>query len=1049
MKDIATLEELIPNEESDLGQYEKILDETLRNDKLLNIALTGSYGAGKSSVIRAYNSKHKDKKFIYVTLTAFQKNTEAPKEENTSEGIAGKIINQLVHQMKTSDIPQTKFRVKELVRPEKIIKYTVAVLGLMISGLYCTKYWSIRNIAEKLNYRLLWILCGKVGIGVMGAVFLASLSVLTYSIIKRQLMHPFISALKIKGNEVPLKNPEEDENFDKYLDEIIYLFQKSDVNAIVFEDIDRFNDNSIYVKLREMNYLINERENVYWSEKRIQRNRKINERRREREGEKAVLKKETNKVCFIYLLRDDLFAAEDRTKFFDLIIPIVPITDSSNAYEQMSAVFEKHGKSLGSEQKQFLKRIMLYFNEQRLIKNIYNEFLIYKTQLKKEQPKLKINWERLFGYISYKNTYPEDFANLQLERGFAWTIISKKDMAIRLEKEKINNEIAELNKKIQEQEAMLQEEKCHNEEELLVDLFPLGEYELISDGKNHSHPQQSWKAFVGQILKAEKVNKVVWKPDNTSLNSEAYLKTYKLKNVADIIDEIKNQPEYRARMDKIQENIMRKEDYALRSRIWDLEEKRRHVSKWSLEQIYEKCSLDAYFTEGEKTEFEGYINNPKTRLVAFLIRNGYMDENYHDYMTYFYPTEYTLKDKNYMICLHCGEQTDFDYHLNKPELIMYDLLDTDYTRPGILNYDLLSQAMIVDPEKAKWIIEEAKEEKAYEFVCGYLQNEELEDTCAGFIELLSDKWFTFCKDLWYEKRLEELGEVIEIFLMYGNSSVIRFNYSNTINIFASDSVDYLGLRMQKYEKEVRERVIKGLECWKIEFSNFGPNVDPDTHQCILENGFFELNDTMIKEYLRRVRKCEVKEGKLITQAMEQDDILKPKIEKSPRTYFETILQTPEVLEEDEEIILKLFSEVESEKDPLWAVLDHWNGRIQNLKALNPKGWHWAAKYEKIENKVFNFLRYFSYCSEKLSPELIQWINDLTYIQEDDEKVNGIEKLIDKFVQEIISSEAIDPEKCFIILDALKIRLTEKSDLENVPEKMMEMLKERQIICATQ
>ena len=155
MKNITTLEELIPDESSKLGQYEKILDETLQNDKLLNIALTGSYGAGKSSVIRAYNYKHKDKKFIYVTLTAFQKKAEAPKGKDTNEGIAGKIINQLVHQMKTSDIPQTKFHVKELIHPSKVIKYTAAVLGLIISGLYGIKYWGIRNIAEKLDIDIL------------------------------------------------------------------------------------------------------------------------------------------------------------------------------------------------------------------------------------------------------------------------------------------------------------------------------------------------------------------------------------------------------------------------------------------------------------------------------------------------------------------------------------------------------------------------------------------------------------------------------------------------------------------------------------------------------------------------------------------------------------------------------------------------------------------------------------------------------------------------------------------------------------------------------
>ena len=1049
MKNITTLEELIPDESSKLGQYEKILDETLQNDKLLNIALTGSYGAGKSSVIRAYNYKHKDKKFIYVTLTAFQKNAEVPKGKDTNEGIAGKIINQLVHQMKTSDIPQTKFHVKELIHPSKVIKYTAAVLGLIISGLYGIKYWGIRNIAEKLDIDILWFLCGKIGIGVMATIFLASLGVLTYSIIKRQLMHPFIAGLKIKGNEVPIKNPEEDENFDKYLDEIIYLFQKSSVDAIVFEDIDRFNDNSIYVKLREMNYLINERENVYWSEKRIQRNKKKNQKRRVKKGTEAVLKKETNKVRFIYLLRDDLFAAEDRTKFFDLIIPIIPITDSSNAYEQMHTIFNKHGIELKEEQKQFLKRIMPYFNEQRLIKNIYNEFSIYNTQLGREEQNLEISWERLFGYISYKNTYPEDFADLQQGRGFAWTIISKKDFAIEFKRRELNKEIEDISRKDQENMVRLQGEREHREEELLVELFPVGQYELIPNVKNYSQQSQPWKLWVKRILKEEKVNKVIWSPDNISLNPDTYQKTYVTQNVAELVDEIKKRPEYKAGMKEIQECLSREKELSSKRKILQLKEEIKNLSKLSLKDIYEKSALDTYLTEDEKKSFEGYINNPKTRLLAFLIRNGYMDESYHDYMTYFYPTECTLKDKNYMINLRSGEKREFNYSLDNPKLIIEDLQDKDYTMMGILNYDLLSYAVIKNNEKAKLIIEKAKKEKEFEFVYGYLLNgkkETKEKNCTRFIELLADNWVEYCSELWDTGDRDKLKEVLKIFLACGSDKIKVFNYQEVINKLISDDLDYLDLKIKDYDDKTKKRILEVFSDWKIEFAGFDSKVDLNTHQWILENGFFVPNKIMIEEYLKRVRKCELEENKLITQGMERDDILKKKMKENPKIYFEDILQTAEVIKEDESVLLWLFSKVDIGEDSFRFIFARWDGRIQNLERLNNKGWYWAVKYEKIENKTSNILRYFQSCGEQLSPELIQWINRLTDIAEgDEEKIKKIVKLKEKFCQAIICNKEIEPEKCIIILEALKIRFDKKFTLKNVPEQMMEMLMEHHII----
>ena len=41
--------------------------------------------------------------------------------------------------------------------------------------------------------------------------------------------------------------------FDQYLDEIVYNFEISDRNVVIFEDIDRFNDSHIFEALRALN----------------------------------------------------------------------------------------------------------------------------------------------------------------------------------------------------------------------------------------------------------------------------------------------------------------------------------------------------------------------------------------------------------------------------------------------------------------------------------------------------------------------------------------------------------------------------------------------------------------------------------------------------------------------------------------------------------------------------------------------------------------------------------------------------------------------------
>ena len=62
-------ERLTPDDSIDISSYEEALDFSLSN-KMTNIALSGPYGAGKSSVIEAYRKRNQKKNiciFLYHT----------------------------------------------------------------------------------------------------------------------------------------------------------------------------------------------------------------------------------------------------------------------------------------------------------------------------------------------------------------------------------------------------------------------------------------------------------------------------------------------------------------------------------------------------------------------------------------------------------------------------------------------------------------------------------------------------------------------------------------------------------------------------------------------------------------------------------------------------------------------------------------------------------------------------------------------------------------------------------------------------------------------
>lgn len=131
-------EKLTPVNDSDISVYESAIDFVFKHDDVRNVAISGAYGAGKSSVLASYKAKHSSTKFLHISLAHFQ---DAQDEGNSDEPIKnsvleGKILNQLIHQIPASKIPQTNFRVKKSSGNKVIFGYTVATALLLLTLLH-------------------------------------------------------------------------------------------------------------------------------------------------------------------------------------------------------------------------------------------------------------------------------------------------------------------------------------------------------------------------------------------------------------------------------------------------------------------------------------------------------------------------------------------------------------------------------------------------------------------------------------------------------------------------------------------------------------------------------------------------------------------------------------------------------------------------------------------------------------------------------------------------------------------------------------------------
>ena len=67
-------EKLTPTKNANISIYDEAIEFVFKNSDVTNVAISGPYGAGKSSVVESYENKHKEKKFLYISLGQFTRN---------------------------------------------------------------------------------------------------------------------------------------------------------------------------------------------------------------------------------------------------------------------------------------------------------------------------------------------------------------------------------------------------------------------------------------------------------------------------------------------------------------------------------------------------------------------------------------------------------------------------------------------------------------------------------------------------------------------------------------------------------------------------------------------------------------------------------------------------------------------------------------------------------------------------------------------------------------------------------------------------------------
>lgn len=775
---------------------------TNRKEKdIKNVALTGTYGSGKSSILKTFQETKKNGKFEFLNISLATFKEEENNDDDKYAHLRSEVLNsdklskndqlrlielsilqQIFYHEEPDKMPDSRFKKIKSLKPQKVKETTWLLFGVIFTVYTFFSFHSLR-ILMNLPEPKAWFgytLQGLLSIGTLILCFLLLRHIIEFT---QKLT---ISKLNFQNIEIQVAEKLDKSILNNHLDEILYFFGETKYNVVIIEDLDRFQQTEIFTKLREINLLIN--------------------------NSKAI----NREVVFVYAVRDEMFTDDDRVKFFDFIIPVIPVINFSNSNEQLATAIEKLGYQISSE---LINQVAYYIDDMRLLYNIVNEFHIYY------QINTSDFLDKLFAVIVYKNKYPKDFVLLAKGQGLLFQFLTKKKKEWLDAKQKgIDRELLSYKVEI----------------EKITNVFPKTLDQLKSIYLlEYINNFQSFSAFkidnkkipLSEMRKDDNFEKLIKLNNVEYYNQSNYPQSKKInfQEIENIIDELET---YQKKKELI-ENRSSNDQENLREKIKELEK----------EKITIRGKKIKYLINQKEILLES--KGKQEQLISMFLKEGYIAEDYLDYISYFYPGSISEKDYSFLMNVRNDDQMEFDYSLENIGNLVKKIGIFEFQKSVILNYDLIDHIIenndLIERKEEVFSLIANESEISVSFFKGYIKNGK---NIENFIYELSKKW----SNIWgfisnhssYNEN--EKIEYLKLILNYAEIEDLKIiaDKSELQNDIEANS-EFLNLI---FDTEKLKQILKEL---KIKFQNIDlTGATENVKNFIYENNHYEINISMIE-----------------------------------------------------------------------------------------------------------------------------------------------------------------------------------------------------------
>lgn len=962
-----------PGKELENGEeYIRALHWALKNDDVKNIALTGPYGSGKSSIIRSYLEHHPSTRAINISLATF--NWEKKDYKEFKDEVEEGILKQLFYKVDSKKIPQSRYR---KLRKVDLRNYFLTCIFMFCISFVVVGFFFPANMQVFLewivNCGLAYNLSERITFSLLCVIL--TIAMLIIAIVCKWVTTRFqIKEINIADKATVSGKQDETSVFDKNMDEIVYFFEETLYDTVFIEDLDRFDSSEIFIKLRELNAILNNYDRI------------------------------KRRIVFVYAIRDDMFKNEERTKFFDFIIPVIPITNSTNSGEKLreKLKFETdengvYKSTIYNISNSYITLISPFIKDMRLLTSICNEFTVYKNTLKS----LRLNDEKMFSLMVFKNLFPTEFAELEQEKGIVKEAFSDK-------KKFIGKKIGEL-KEINEQQKNILE---NVEKDVLTDIRELKAAFLnflVDSSGAFNYCSINGKRFDYSMIMKDDFDFYEFDCSNRAsvryfYNTSGYTNDRTISNIG---QEIRSNSNFFERWESLQyAEKERKEE--LRKEIENNEENIMNLRSYSLMTLLDKYGAENILSENVRAN----------KILVFMLKRGFINENYADYINYFHPNSITEGEMNYIRGIRMEESVgDFEYPIKNVERVCEKIEDYEFKQVEALNYDVadyLFKEKLTDSKCKNFFIGLTRgTDKELEFIKCYVERNKY---CEIFIRTLCSYYPGFWYDLLKNNAFTEDSKFkyLALILSYAEESdIVKIDrFSDGVHI--KDFIEQNKYALGKLCEVPANKLCSIIDLLDLCFVDINiESVDGGVLEHIFSKKKYELNIEMICRFCEYKFPEKVQDLEIANYTTLCEIAYEPVMEyvyDNFENYVKVFVlnqerNTCEDVHAVEDILERLYVEapdickcVLDKQTVSWEIIEDCCrvGNTEEGLAERQAIWNHVLKNRMVKAVWENFISYYNYYG--MTDELLTWINEEIDMLIQDNNIPS------KIVEEIIISD---------------------------------------------